>query len=165
MRLVVVWVAACSSAPPQAHEPIENHAGSAVIEPSSALDITLDRGACFGHCPIYTVTIHRDGVVDWVGMDHVKVVGKAHGQIDRGGLQQLDVAIDAIRFFERDKHGHLESARDMWICTDTSTITITVTRGTTAHTIEDDQCHSDNELAILERLIDTIANTATWIGP
>ena len=136
-----------------------------MIEPSGALEVTLDRSACFIACPVYTVTIHRDGTVDWVGMDHVQVVGKAHGHIDRGGLQQLEVAIDATRFFERDKQGRLQPPAQIWVCMDTSTIVVTVTRGANAHTVEDDQCHSDQDLVTFERLIDTIANTAQWIGP
>jgi hypothetical protein len=160
----VLAAAACSGAQPPTHEPIENHAGSAVVEPSGALEVTLDRTACFGTCPVYTVTIHRDGSVDWVGMDHVATVGKAHGQIERGGLQQLEVAVDAMRFFDRDKRGFLTQPKDIWVCSDLSTITITVTRGTVAHTIEDDQCHSDPELGVLERLIDNVAKTAVWIG-
>jgi hypothetical protein len=163
--VLVACVVACSSAPPPAHEPIENHAGSAVIEPSTALEVTLDRSACFIVCPVYTVTIHSDGTVDWVGMDHVQVVGKAHGHVDRGGLQQLEVAIDASRFFERDKRGRLQPPAQTWVCTDLSTIVITVTRGANAHTVEDDQCHSDPDLTALEHVIDAIANTPQWIGP
>ena len=125
-------------------------------------------------CPTYTVTIHADGRVDWLGSDGVKVPGEAHGAIDRGGLAQLAVAIDASRFFERDEYGELPVTcppntrfcfPDITICSDTPLSIITVTRGAVKKRIANSHCTPNPDLDALEKLIDTVAKTSTWIGP
>jgi hypothetical protein len=44
--------------------------------------ITLHRGACFGRCPIYSVTVHADGRVTAIGERHVAQTGEQSWQID-----------------------------------------------------------------------------------
>lgn len=37
--------------------------------------ITLERTACYGTCPVYSVTLRADGLVKWHGVDHVEHTG------------------------------------------------------------------------------------------
>ena len=175
MRLAIVLAAACGNPAARETTPsIDNHAGAPVVIPQTEIsEITLSRTECMGSCPVYGVTIHRDGAVEWNGDSNVVVVGRAQAQVDRRVIDQLVVALDAIRFFERDHYGKLppppcgSGARceePIMICTDISWTTIAVRRGATTHTIEDAHCPRDPDLERLETLIDTLANTAPWTG-
>lgn len=53
------------------------------------VSITLERTACFGTCPIYTVTVQGDGTVNYVGEKFVKVEGTQTRQISREALIEL----------------------------------------------------------------------------
>ena len=41
--------------------------------------IRLSRGACFGTCPIYEVTVAADGTANWNGERFVERVGRYRG--------------------------------------------------------------------------------------
>lgn len=41
-----------------------------------AQSVTIKRGACLGACPIYNVTIHRNGKVDFEGIRFIEPEGK-----------------------------------------------------------------------------------------
>jgi hypothetical protein len=172
--LLAAVIVGCGGSTQPAVEPPANHVGEPVVEPSQLTTVVMRRTACLGECPMYQVSIWADGHVDWYGQEHVGRIGAAKGAIDRGGFEQLAVALDASRFFERDERGRIPveekcEARtscftDIVICSDTSASIITVTRGTTKKTVTDDHCTDDADLVALEKLIDTIAKTATWIA-
>lgn len=44
--------------------------------PLDQVTISLARSGCFGTCPSYTVEIHGDGAVEYVGRGHVDVTGR-----------------------------------------------------------------------------------------
>src|SRR5262249_13736507 len=51
--------------------------------------VRFERKPCFGNCPAYTVTIHGDGRVDYVGKADVKEKGERHGRIETAALKTL----------------------------------------------------------------------------
>lgn len=51
--------------------------------------VRLRRGACLGRCPVYELTIHDDGSVDYAGRSHVAVSGARHGRADPEQLAAL----------------------------------------------------------------------------
>jgi hypothetical protein len=51
---------------------------------------SLRRTACLGQCPVYTVTIFRDGLVEYEGESFVKAAGKVSAQLDRAQLVAID---------------------------------------------------------------------------
>lgn len=51
---------------------------------------SLSRTVCFGWCPIYTVTVYRDGVVEYQGEHFVKTKGKATWRLAPDELAALD---------------------------------------------------------------------------
>ena len=176
MRLAVTAAALASCGTPShpPADPLDNHAAAAVIVPATELDeITLARGACLGNCPVYAVTIHHDGRIEWTGEANVVVTGHAEAHVDRGALDQIAVALDASRFFERDRDGKLPPPPcpkgeiclgTISTCSDTSHTTISVMRGAQLHVVDDRHCSQDPDLARLEALIGDLANTAPWIG-
>lgn len=158
----MLLVAACwrSTTPPPT-PPVENH--SAIT--SSPLEITLSRTVCFGTCPEYTVTIHGDGRVDWLGKEYVDVTGERHARISQAQLDELAATIDRIGFFGLDDHGAppADPMADVIICSDTPHAVVTVERGGQRHTTDNDHCTAA-PVDALEDQIDAVAQTAQWIG-
>lgn len=58
--------------------------------PAHELIATLERTECHGFCPVYEVSIYRDGAVEYQGTRHVKVVGPATGHVDPAQIAALD---------------------------------------------------------------------------
>ena len=67
---------------PLAHVP----AGSSV---GSGDWVELQRSACRGSCPAYTVRLYGSGAVEWHGESHVAVPGDASAQLDPGSAANL----------------------------------------------------------------------------
>lgn len=158
----------------------EPTAGARRAAPEPArLRVKLERTPCFGFCPTYTVVIHGDGRVDWVGRANVLAIGRRHGRVTRAQLDELSRLLDRVRFFERDEYGELPAKPECTttgstttcsfstsasICSDTSHTIVSATRGMQTHTVDNDYCNDLPELEVLEDFIDRIANTGAWIG-
>jgi hypothetical protein len=56
---------------------------------SSEPVITLQRTACFGTCPVYSLKIYADGRVTYEGKEFVKTKGRAKGRITKQALEEL----------------------------------------------------------------------------
>src|SRR3982751_1541119 len=84
--------------------------------------ITLERTACFGTCPVYTVTIYTDGTVIYNGTQFVDVKGEQTSTIDPATVEQLVAGFEAAGYFDWN-----DSYTDMHI-TDQPYITTSVTR-------------------------------------
>src|SRR5689334_4182170 len=54
-----------------------------------AVTVNFERKACFGTCPAYTVTIHGDGRVEYVGKSQVKEQGSRQGRVDKAAVKAL----------------------------------------------------------------------------
>jgi hypothetical protein len=67
---------------------------------SDDLQITLERGACYGRCAQYVLTINSDGSVAFDGKEETKVKGKATGSISKGDLKALITQFDKVKFFQ-----------------------------------------------------------------
>src|SRR5580765_3984419 len=66
---------------------------------SDDLQITLERGACYGRCAQYVLTINSDGSVAFDGKEETKVKGKATGSISKEDLKELVAQFDKVKFF------------------------------------------------------------------
>ena len=71
-----------------------------VSVPSSAYDphsviISLERGPCYGTCPVYRVTIYGDGTVRYDGTNHVRVTGSQAAVI---APERVKALIDEIEW-------------------------------------------------------------------
>lgn len=189
MRVValalVVACSACWTGPAHPVEPLLAQEGSAqpapppAPEPPVDLDVTMERTACFGHCPEYAVEIEHDGTVVWHGIANVTMLGTARARITRAQLRRLAREVDSVRFFELDENGQLpepprcvQSAGTMSCtfrgrvvgCTDTSHAVITVRRGGKAHTVDDAHCEGRTVLTGLEEMVDRMVGAKERIG-
>ena len=67
-------------------------------DPQSVV-IRLERGPCYGSCPVYGVTLYGDGTVRYDGKDHVRVRGSQTAVIAPGAVRSLVEEIERSGFF------------------------------------------------------------------
>ena len=125
--------------------------------------IVLERTPCFGACPVYTLTVHSSGVVEFDGKSHVKATGVQTGKISAQGFAQLVKKIEGIDFFNlRDRYDGKNPDGSGSTVTDLPTRKTTVTRGDQTKTVED-YFRGPPGLVELELLIDEVTKSAKWI--
>jgi len=73
--------------------------GRAGTQDSSSDQITLERGPCFGTCPIYKLTITSDGSVTFDGKRFTKTTGIATGNITATDFRALVSEFEKINYF------------------------------------------------------------------
>ncbi len=156
--LVLVLVAACGGAHHAGPTPISNTGGA----PTGAHEplATIERTACFGWCPIYKLTVFRDGVVEYEGEDFVKTKGKATGHLAPDELAALD---DLFA-----KHGYLElaDAYTDYSVTDMPSVNTSYSSGGRTKKIQHYLGDSSAPAALgeVESGIDRIVHVEQWIG-
>jgi len=134
------------------------------VFPAAAQDdepvITLERTACFGMCPIYTVSIYADGTVEYNGADQVDVMGEQTANIGAEAVTELLQVIEDAGYFEWD-----DEYTGMTV-TDQSTVITSATIDGETKTITHYLGDGDAPLALgfLENWIDIAAGTSAWTG-
>jgi hypothetical protein len=121
---------------------------------------TLERTACYGSCPVYSLTIYADGKVEYEGKLFVKVVGPGSSKLDAKELEALRAAFAEAKFFELDSNYTCQSR------TDASSAHVSYRLGNNAKRI--DHYHGCNKappaLSRLEERLDELTRSAQWIG-
>jgi hypothetical protein len=155
--------------------PVDTAAAFPQGDPADAA-ITLQRGACFGNCPDYRVTVHGNGLVEFdTGDDHFKgtaaqvhleynghnvlLPGHHTAHVDPASVEQLFQRFRAAHFFGLKK----EYA---YPATDSSTQTLTVRIGKASKTVTDyigTEAGMPQEVRDLEKAVDEVAGTARWV--
>ncbi|MEY2480260.1 MAG: hypothetical protein QOI04_1187 [Verrucomicrobiota bacterium] len=123
----------------------------------SISSIKLERTACLGTCPIYSVTIFSDGQLRYKGEAFVKARGTRTKRIRVANFETLAVKVDQIRFFDLQP---AYPARKT--VTDLPSTFITVTRGNVTKRVED-YMDAPKQLHELEQLIHRVANVSSWV--
>jgi hypothetical protein len=62
--------------------------------------VSLRRGACYGPCPIYQVTLRRDGTATWHGDTFSQRLGDYRGEVFEEDFVKLAGFIEQSGFFE-----------------------------------------------------------------
>lgn len=127
--------------------------------PASNVEIRMTRGACFGFCPVYTVTINGAGEVHYEGRNFVNVVGQRTATIPTESVSGLVARFDEIGF---------NNLRDSYRAnvSDLPTYTVTLTRAGHTKTIVDYGGVSAGMPPAVRELqaeIDRVAGTAQWV--
>lgn len=60
--------------------------------------ISLERTACYGHCPVYKVIIYNNGQVDYEGEMFVKVEGNHQWILKPGKIRQLSKLLEDFNY-------------------------------------------------------------------
>lgn len=122
--------------------------------------ISLERSACFGTCPVYSVTLYGDGRVVYVGEDFVHATGERRSSIPAPAMHAL---VDFM--LER----HYTSLNDSY----TTVGATDMPHAITSLTINGQQKRVDHYfgdisapllLRQIENRIDRLANSAQWTG-
>jgi hypothetical protein len=121
---------------------------------------SLERTACFGTCPIYKVTVHTDGTVEYQGKRFVKVVGQQVAKLSPEQVKALRTAFAQAKYFE------LKGTFDCYQMTDLPWAISSYRDGGKERTIRHYfGCRGVPEaLKTLERRVDEIVGTERWIG-
>ena len=131
---------------------------------SDITKIALERTICYGACPVYKLTIHRSGKVEYEGKDHVRQKGSRSGTISTEDFEKLLRKINEINFFNLSERydGKNPDGSGVTI-TDLPTRKTSVTRGNRTKTVEN-YFRGPKGLKELEDLIDELTKSAEWIG-
>lgn len=86
----------------------------AAREVPRGFELTLTRGSCLGPCPIYTVTLHADGRVEYMGKSSVGVVGKAEGRVEAGVVRLMIKGVEAFVATEPARHLQRDCGRRIY---------------------------------------------------
>lgn len=125
----------------------------------STLHITLERGPCFGACPIYKVEIRGDGSVLFKGEGFVAISGHHRATTSRAAIERLVDAFREARFYSL-----LNNYSAM--ITDGSAIEISISFDGQKKTVGDYygiEAGMPEKVKALEELVDTTAGTDRWI--
>ena len=129
----------------------------------SSVSVTLKRTACYGWCPVYSVAIHGNGLVEYLGEVRVDVPGPQTARIPRERVKDLLRSFEEIRFFDL-KEKYFEA------CTDMPTAIISISVDGRSKEIsnyyggcEGAKTGPQVDLAKLAQKIDETAGTDRWI--
>ncbi|MFL5401255.1 MAG: DUF6438 domain-containing protein, partial [Gemmatimonadales bacterium] len=61
--------------------------------------ITLERTACFGTCPVYSISVSPSGDITFEGKAHVRRMGVATGRVTRGRVDSLLGELEQAGYF------------------------------------------------------------------
>jgi hypothetical protein len=125
--------------------------------------IRLQRTACYGSCPIYSVTIDARGAVTYDGEKFVRVVGRQTARVAPSVVASLLTSAERIRFFDlRDAYRVINNPDGtVLMVTDLPTTITTMTVNGRTKRVEN-YVGAPDELAAFERAIDEAAGTKRW---
>ncbi len=117
--------------------------------------ITFQETACFGKCPIFTMTIKGEtNMITYLGQQNVTKIGTFTKTISNDSISKLDEVFDKIHFF--DLHD-----KDMGRIPDLPSIIITYSSNGKTKKIEE-STNKSSSLRELESLLMTIADSEGW---
>ncbi|MFN0241648.1 MAG: DUF6438 domain-containing protein [Planctomycetota bacterium] len=133
-----------------------------------AVEIIVQRSACYGDCPSYRLAIRGDGSVDYFGGMHVAVKGDANWTIARDSVEYLLARMEQVGFWQ------LRDAYYVGV-TDIASTTITLRIGDRTKTVINSWIAIDRvksrdleiqrQLDDLARAIDAAVDAESWIEP
>jgi hypothetical protein len=125
----------------------------------SQVSITLRRSGCYGWCRSYSITIHGDGRIGYVGDRFVSIPGphKANTRVSR--VREL---------LDRFRAAHFFGFRDSYhaLITDNPTYQVSLRVGTQSKTVTDymgERVGMPTAMKDLESAIDATADSARWV--
>jgi len=143
----------------QGSKPLQSHrltdSPSGATRNSGISEIGLERSACYGTCPVYTVMLKSDGTVRYRGEAHVENIGVRTGRIDAYKFEQLAKYIEEIGYLKLDNN-YLTGI------TDASTVYTTVRSGAKRKVVSNYANSGPAKLWGVEQLIDKLVSETKW---
>lgn len=129
--------------------------------------ITLERGVCFGTCPVYDLTITADGAVTFEGRQFTKIKGRTTSRISLIAFRELVREFEKINYFSLpDNYAPGTPVCPQMITDMPSADTSLRLNGKTKSVSHYHGCGNSGALAkltALENKIDEVAGTEKWI--
>jgi uncharacterized protein DUF6438 len=120
--------------------------------------ISLERTPCFGSCPIYKATLHRDGRIELHVTDNFSVPnGDWEGKIGTRMFGRLCYSLDSIKF-----QSLKSSYRAHW--TDDTTCIVTASAGDKSKAVSDYGKVAPIGLWMFQESVDAIVKNVKWIA-
>lgn len=139
----------------------------AVAQKTERDEITLERTACFGTCPMYTLTITADGKVTFEGRRFTKVTGQATGKISKKAFRGLVAEFQKLGYFSLPDNYSPGTPQCPQMVTDMPSANTSLRlKGKTKAVAHYHGCGTSGklpQLTALENKIDKVAGTQKWI--
>lgn len=120
-----------------------------------SLVVRLQRTACFGRCPIYTLSFYKDGTAIFKGEKWVEKEGLYKGRVTESNLNNIISKAKEIGFYEMDNQYDSEYVTDL-------PSTITTLKGESGFKVVANRYEGPELLYELEKLIDEVADSIEW---
>jgi hypothetical protein len=122
--------------------------------------VRLERSACYGVCPVYSLLVQKDGSVAFDGQQHVKFRGHASDRLSPAQMSELRHAFEAAKF------DSLHQSYDSPTVTDRATIVLSYTAADVTRTVRHDLGDKTAPPALeeLENQVDAIVKVERWTG-
>jgi serpin B len=130
---------------------------SAIPTDLNNITIKLERIACFGFCPIYSILIHGNGTVNYEGIRFVETNGTKTYKIPIDHVKELVTLIDEINYFSLDDRYEIQ-------VTDLPSAITTITIGDQTKSVYNYGNSGPQKLQHLEEKIDEMAQSNTLVG-
>jgi len=121
-------------------------------------EIGIERGPCFGACPIYTFIVRSDGSFRYKGDENVKRNGEFTGTVPARYFHQL------AQFIRDSGYMELENFYGIGV-TDCATTYTTVVMNGKRKAVRNYANAGPTKLWAIEQLIDDLMSQATWDEP
>ena len=127
--------------------------------------ISLQRTSCFGTCPVYTVVIYPDGLVEFSGERFVESLGDYSSNVNPESFQRLAEFANAIDFFQFEDEYRVGREPDgtVIVVSDLPSRITTVIKDNQEKSVLNYFAGPD-QLTKFEELIDELTESAQWIG-
>ena len=123
--------------------------------------ITLERGMCYGYCPVYSLTLFGNGSVIYDGQKYVKDIGIRSGSVNTTSFNRL------IDRFMKDGFFLMKDEYISFNITDMPSATLTFINGTGTWKIKHyyGDTSAPKNLTLLENAVDQAGNVIQWTEP
>lgn len=144
--------------------------------PLQDVEITLERGNCFGTCPAYTITIKGDGTVryfaprpPWVEDDAFPTIGIGGVNVISWGPHERKIDPKAVEaLLEKFRQAHFFGMREKYVAkiTDSPSYALTLKIGENSKTVLNyvgSLVGMPASITALEDAVDDLAGSARWL--
>lgn len=136
--------------------------------PHAQVEIALERGVCFGECPVYALRVRGDGSVSYRGDKYVRSAGERESTVTQETIRRLLARFAAVDFFSLPDRS---AAKDS--CPQSIVLTLTVNGRTkrVEHLYGGGDWGDDPDAVVCEALdalsdaVDYETGSRRWTGP
>ncbi len=156
----IASVAACNGRQEEPDDTI------APVRNASVIEVTLERTACLGGCPIYRLEMDGSGLVRYEGIAFVERIGVDSARVSSDQVREVIGSAEALGYFALADSYRQGDATCAEYFPDSPSVIISITADSLHKRVTVDHgCMSfPPELPQLAELIDQVAGSARWLG-